>query len=90
MNIFSLVATITQLLSWMIVARLILDMVTRGSSLNPSSNWVQTTREILYRITEPILSPIRRMVYRGGPFDFSPMIAILLLWMISIVFSRAG
>lgn len=90
MSIFSLVATITQLLSWMIVARVILDMVTRGSSMNPSNNLVRTIREVIYRITEPILSPIRRMVYRGGPFDFSPMIAILGLWMISIAFSRVG
>ncbi len=34
---------------------------------------------LLWEITEPILGPIRRVVPTIGMFDFSPLIALLLL-----------
>ncbi len=38
---------------------------------------------ILYRVTEPILAPLRRIIPKAGPFDFTPMVAIILLQLIS-------
>ena len=38
---------------------------------------------ILFQITEPILAPMRRMIPRLGMFDLTPMIAIILLQVIS-------
>ena len=37
---------------------------------------------ILYRITEPVLSPLRRILPRAGMIDFSPLAAIILLQLI--------
>ncbi len=34
----------------------------------------------LYRITEPLLAPLRRMVPPAGMFDLSPMVAIIIVW----------
>ena len=34
---------------------------------------------ILYQITEPLLAPIRRLMPRTGTFDFTPMVALLLI-----------
>ncbi|MEE9247307.1 MAG: YggT family protein [Dehalococcoidia bacterium] len=84
MNIFGLVATLAQLLSWVIIARIILSMVFPPGKAGGS---VARLMDVLFRITEPILAPIRRLVYRGGPFDFSPMVAVLLLWVITWIFS---
>ena len=38
---------------------------------------------ILYQITEPILAPLRRIIPRVGMFDFTPMVAIILLQLIA-------
>jgi len=38
---------------------------------------------ILDKITEPILAPLRRIIPRAGMFDFTPMIAIILLQLIA-------
>jgi YggT family protein len=47
--------------------------------------------QILYEITEPILGPLRRIIPSAGMFDFSPMIAILLLQFLqSLVFGVLG
>jgi YggT family protein len=36
----------------------------------------------LYNITEPLLYPIRRRLPPMGPLDLSPMVLILILWLI--------
>ncbi|HOZ02137.1 MAG TPA: YggT family protein [Candidatus Syntrophosphaera sp.] len=33
--------------------------------------------EILYKITEPVLGPIRRVLPATGGFDFSPVVAMI-------------
>ena len=37
---------------------------------------------ILYRVTEPILAPLRRIIPRVGPLDFSPLVAVILIQLI--------
>jgi len=37
---------------------------------------------ILYRVTEPLLAPLRRIIPRAGMFDFTPLVAIILLQLI--------
>ena len=37
---------------------------------------------VIYQVTEPILAPIRRVLPRFGMFDFSPIVAFVLLRLI--------
>ena len=39
----------------------------------------------LFRVTEPALAPLRRIVPRTGMIDFSPLLAIILLQLISAI-----
>ena len=79
--IFGIIALLAQVLSWMIIARMILSLI---FPMGTDKQWVASLMHVLYRVTEPILAPIRRLVYRGGSLDFSPMVAVLVLWVISI------
>jgi len=36
----------------------------------------------LIRITEPVLAPLRRYIPPVGGLDFTPMIALIVLWLI--------
>ena len=38
--------------------------------------------KILYRVTEPILAPLRRIIPRVGMFDFTPLVAVILIQLI--------
>ncbi len=58
------------LMTWAIIIRAFLSWV----SPDPYNSIVQ----FLYRVTEPILEPIRRLMPPMG-IDFSPMIAIFVL-----------
>jgi YggT family protein len=41
---------------------------------------------LIFRITEPMLAPVRRIMPRTGMIDFSSMVVIILLWlMITVV-----
>jgi YggT family protein len=37
----------------------------------------------LYETTEPFLAPIRRVLPQGGTFDFSPIVAFIILSVIA-------
>lgn len=42
----------------------------------------------LIQITEPLLAPIRRSIPPIGGWDFSPMVALLILWFIEQLLRR--
>ena len=65
------------LLSLAILARVLLSWV-RVSPYHPAV-------EFLYRITEPILGPLRRAIPAVGMVDISPIIAMILLQIIQQV-----
>ena len=74
----SLIVSFIDLLAftlWLaLIARVLMSWlnVTQSGPLYPIA-------AIIYQITEPILAPIRRILPRFGMFDFSPMIALLLI-----------
>tara|TARA_B100002051_G_C16643725_1_gene590037 strand:+ start:569 stop:763 length:195 start_codon:yes stop_codon:yes gene_type:complete len=47
--------------------------------VNTSNQLIYTIGNFLYRITDPLLSPIRRVLPNLGGVDISPVILILLL-----------
>ncbi len=65
------------LLNLAILARVLLSWV-RVSPYHPAV-------ELLYRITEPILAPLRRVIPSIGMVDISPVIALILLQIIQEV-----
>ena len=65
------------LLNLAILARVLLSWV----RVNPYHPAV----ELLYRITEPILAPLRRVIPSIGMVDLSPVIAMFLLQIIGQV-----
>ena len=45
---------------------------------------------IIYRTTEPILGPIRRLLPSTGTLDLSPLVALVVLMIIRYFASRIG
>ena len=38
---------------------------------------------VLIRLTEPLLGPLRRILPRAGMLDLSPLVALVLIWVVS-------
>ena len=75
---FGILFTIINLLYYalfiLILARIILSWV------NVSSYQLYQIRELVFRLTEPILAPVRRLLPSTAGIDFSPMIVLIGAW----------
>lgn len=77
------ISTLARILYLAILARVILSWL-RVSPTNPLVN-------LIYQITEPILAPIRRVLPTIGIFDFSPVVALLIIGLVEqALLSLAG
>ncbi len=75
---FGILLTIINLLYYalfiLILARIILSWV------NVSSYQLYQIRDLVFRLTEPILAPVRRLLPSTASIDFSPMIVLIGAW----------
>jgi YggT family protein len=62
-------------LTWAIIIRALLSWFSFGGA--------QPVFRLLVEITEPVLAPIRRVLPTAGMLDFSPLVALLLIQVIS-------
>jgi YggT family protein len=79
--IISFILMLLQVLSFAILGRVLLSWV------DPMGNMRIT--QILNDITEPMLAPIRNLLPQMPMFDFSPIIAMLLLQVIGQLITSA-
>ena len=48
----------------------------------PTANRLNPLVALIYQVTEPVLQPLRKIIPRMGMFDFTPTIALLILFLI--------
>jgi len=79
---FRLIPTIFWIYELIVIARVIFSWV----KVSPrSSAALLSLRNFTYAATEPALRPIRRLLapyQRQTPFDFSPLVLLLILWVV--------
>jgi len=69
---------------YLLVASAILSWLIAFNVVNTRNQFVAGIAEFLYRITEPVLSPIRRRLPNFGGLDISPIIVFFLLMLIQM------
>ncbi|TYR31329.1 YggT family protein [Mesorhizobium microcysteis] len=67
---------------WIIIASAIFSWLYAFNVVNPRNQFVGTIGNFLYRITEPALRPIRRVMPDLGGIDISPIILLLLIFFV--------
>ncbi len=88
MTLVSLINLVFNIFYVAILARIILSFIIPMMGGRPHP-LVLKLAEVANRVTEPVLAPIRRVLPTFGMLDFSPMAALLLLYVIRIVLVRA-
>jgi len=73
---------VIQLYIWVIIASAILSWLIAFNVVNTSNRFVYSVADMLYRVTEPALRPIRSILPNLGGIDISPIILILILMFI--------
>ncbi|MFD1330740.1 YggT family protein [Methylopila musalis] len=74
-----------QLYTWLLIAAAILSWLVAFNVVNTRNGVVAAIADFLYRITEPLLRPIRNVMPNLGGIDLSPVVLLLIIFLIERV-----
>jgi YggT family protein len=86
--LLTIISSVIGIYAWIVIVSVIATWLISFNVINSSNNFVVMVIEFLYRVTEPVLSKIRRFLPAMAGFDFSPLVLILFLWFIQEVIGR--
>ena len=78
--VFDVIMMLLGLYWWVVLAMIIFSWLIAFNVINTRNRFVYAVGDILNRLTEPALRPIRRVLPNLGGLDISPVVLILLLY----------
>lgn len=85
LELLSFISYMLTLYVYVLIASAVLSWLVAFNVVNARNPIVMTIGEFLYRITEPLLRPIRNLMPNLGGIDISPVILILIIFFIQSV-----
>lgn len=79
-SILWLISTVIQIYIYILIAAAVLSWLIAFNVVNTRNSAVAVIADTLWRLTEPALAPIRRVLPNFGGLDLSPVVLILLLY----------
>jgi len=76
------VYAILQFLVWSLIVGAVLSWLVAFGVVNPYNRFVNVISDMIGRITEPLLAPIRRVLPPFGNLDLSPLVLIFIIYFI--------
>lgn len=73
-----------ELLKLVVLASIVMSWLVAFNVLNTRNRAVYMIMDTLYRITEPVLRPLRRIIPSTGAVDLSPIALFFILWLIQM------
>jgi YggT family protein len=70
---------------WLLIAAAVLSWLIAFNVVNVRNQFVGMVADFLYRITEPVLRPIRNVMPNLGGLDVSPVILIIIIFFVQRV-----
>ena len=67
---------------WVLIIGAVLSWLVALNVVNPHNRAVRMIGDFIYRITEPVLQPIRRALPRMGGLDLAPLVLIFTIMFI--------
>ena len=77
--LFQLLDLILRLYVWALILAAVFSMLTSFNVLDTRNRLVWTIGDFLFRITDPVLRPIRNFLPNLGGIDLSPLIVIAII-----------
>jgi len=76
--------TLLKYYSYIVIANVVISWLVAFNILNTGNRFVYMVLDFTYRMTEPLLNKIRRFLPNLGAFDISPVILLMLIWIIQM------
>jgi YggT family protein len=86
-SLFQIVDFLLQVASWVIIIQAILSWLVAFNVINTHSDFVRSLLYALDRMTAPLYRPIRKILPDFGGLDFSPIVVLLLIYVLRILLS---
>ena len=87
-SILYIIMLILDIYIWLLIAAAVLSWLVAFNVVNSRNQFVAMVGDFLYRITEPVLRPIRNVLPNLGGIDVSPVVLILIIILIKDVIVR--
>ena len=78
-SLLILVDSIVTIYIWILIINAVLSWLVAFNILNTSNRLVYSLLDVSYKMTDPLLRPIRNFLPNLGGIDISPVVLILLL-----------
>jgi YggT family protein len=82
LSLARLIDTVIDIYTWIVIAGAIMSWLVAFGVVNISNKFIRMVVDVLYRLTEPVLRPIRRILPNLGGVDISPVILLLGLFFV--------
>jgi YggT family protein len=83
--LLDVIIIVLDLYIYVVIAAAVLSWLVVFNVVNPRNQFVAMLGEFLFRITDPVLRPIRNMLPPMGGIDISPIILFLIIILIEKV-----
>jgi YggT family protein len=80
--LYNLLNAVISIYIWLLIASVVLSWLIAFNVVSTGNRFVYDVRDFLYRITEPLLRPIRNLLPSLGGIDISPVVLILALYFV--------
>jgi YggT family protein len=77
-----LIDNIIDIYTWVVIASAIMSWLVAFGVVNVRNQFIRVVVDLLFRLTEPVLRPIRRILPNLGGVDISPVILLLGLFFV--------
>ena len=84
-SLFDVIDLLLRVLIYIIIAQAILSWLVAFNVINTYNDFVRSFVNALDRITAPLYRPIRRILPDFGGIDFSPLVVLLLIYVVRIL-----
>ena len=80
LSLARLIDEVINIYTWVVIASAIMSWLVAFGVINVRNQFIRVVVDLLYRLTEPLLRPIRRFLPNLGGVDISPIILLLGLY----------
>ncbi|HET6240089.1 MAG TPA: YggT family protein [Acetobacteraceae bacterium] len=77
--LFELLYYVINLFKWAVILAALFSMLAAFGVLDTRNRMVWTIGDFLYRLTDPILRPVRNILPNFGGIDLSPWVVVVLI-----------
>ena len=86
--LLDVILIVLQIYIWLLIAAAVLSWLIAFNIVNTHNQVVAMIANFLWQITEPVLRPVRAVMPNLGGIDISPVVVILIIFLIQNVIVR--